>query len=217
MRSRYRFSGKGCSLERRFSFRSFRGGETTRAREEEKRKGRKNEERERERRAENGKEIQALVSTEVSFRRETFLWIRIEVPPSDYAPYPPSLSAIIVPHRIHVAPFFPPPFSPSPTLLSTAATTTRRKPIRDRHPAERQRLLVYPRSHVKMGSRSSVTQTETECNEAVYGRRWYAVSTTFRPEPVCIRFGIYFIYHSRLSPRGLRGPCAISLADTLIQ
>lgn len=132
-------------------------------------------------------------------------------------PLPPSLSAIIVPHRIHVAPFFPPPFSPSPTLLSTAATTTRRKPIRDRHPAERQRLLVYPRSHVKMGSRSSVTQTETECNEAVYGRRWYAVSTTFRPEPVCIRFGIYFIYHSRLSPRGLRGPCAISLADTLIQ
>lgn len=93
---------------------------------------------------------------------------------------------------------------PSPsrrTFLSTAATTTRRKPIRDRHPAERQRLLVYPRSHVKMGSRSSVTQTETECNEAGDGTlfpRHFVPSLC-----VYIRFGIYFIYHSRLSLRGL--------------
>lgn len=106
---------------------------------------------------------------------------------------------------------------PSPsrrTFLSTAATTTRRKPIRDRHPAERQRLLVYPRSHVKMGSRSSVTQTETECNEAGDGTlfpRHFVPSLC-----VYIRFGIYFIYHSRLSLRGLSLSLSLSL-DTLIQ
>ena len=99
-------------------------------------------------------------------------------------------SSIIVPHRIHVALFF----LPSVPLVLSGASATRRKPIRDRHPAERQRLFVYPRSPSKCEVVVVVVGYADRSNEALRG----AVSTTFRRE-LCIWFGIYFIYHSCLS------------------
>lgn len=93
-------------------------------------------------RAGNRKEIQ--VSFQHRFRSAAKRFCEFELK-FHQATTPLLFLAIIVPHRIHVALFFLPP---APLLLS-AATTVRGKPIRGRHPAERQRLLVYPRSPSK--------------------------------------------------------------------
>lgn len=124
-------------LGRRFSFRSL-------GRREE--QGVRKTERERERvgdeRAGNRKEIQ--VPFQHRFRSAAKRFCEFELK-FHQATTPLLFLAIIVPHRIHVAPFF----LPSAPLLLSAASTVRGKPIRGRHPAERQRLLVYPRSPSK--------------------------------------------------------------------
>lgn len=151
VRSRYRIPWERVSLEQRFSFRSFGG----RGKEEEKRK--------------KG-DTELRFNREVSFRRETFLWIRIELPPSDYAPSSP----LPLGHNR----------STSNTRCSILSFSSIPLFLPQQRHGENQFVTDIPRrdnvfscihaatSKWEVGPR--LTQTETECNEAVYaGRRCF--------------------------------------------
>lgn len=90
VRSRYRIPWERVSLEQRFSFRSFGG--------------RGKEEEEKRKKGDTGR---------FRFAAKRFCEFELNFLQATTLPPLPSLSAIIVAHRIHVAPFFPSPPYPS--------------------------------------------------------------------------------------------------------
>ena len=148
VRSRYRIPWERVSLEQRFSFRSFGG----RGKEEEKRK-----------KGDTGR---------FRFAAKRFCEFELNFLQATTLPPLPSLSAIIVAHRIHVAPFFPSPssipFFPAPQQRHGENQFVTDIPRRDNVFS----CIHAATSKWEVGPR--LTQTETECNEAVYaGRRCF--------------------------------------------